>query len=129
MFMTKAKMTGFTKFLILMIIVGPLAFLGASYYRGEDGVAAIKSLFSNSATTTSPNTQEIDNNIEKRIDNTDNVLLESQLNKYKDELEQKNRVIDTLYLENARLKSELNAKTKQMEQSKTQLEKVKSVLN
>ena len=128
--MAKAKMTGFTKFLILMIIVGPLAFLGASYYRGEDGIAAIKSLFSkNKAHVVTEITEDEVTPQPKVAGDRDKVVLESQLNKYKDELAQKDRVIDTLYLENTKLKSDLAAKIKEMEQAKIQLEKVKSVLN
>ncbi len=122
-------MTGFTKFLLLMIIVGPLAFLGASYYRGEDGVGAIKALFSRNKEETTAAADETEKPLPKVADNRDKVVLESQLNKYRDELAQKDRVIDTLYLENAKLKSDLAAKIKEMEQAKVQLEKVKSVLN
>ena len=36
-----------------MIIVGPLAYIGASYYNGEDGIEKIKSLFKRGETTES----------------------------------------------------------------------------
>ena len=39
---SKLRVTGFTRFFIVMIFVIPLAYLGASYYNGEDGVANIK---------------------------------------------------------------------------------------
>ena len=42
----KARLTVFSRFIIMMLIVGPLAFLGASYYNGEDGVQTVKDLFS-----------------------------------------------------------------------------------
>lgn len=41
----KYKVTGFTRLLIFMIFFAPLAYIGASYYQGEDGIAKIKSLF------------------------------------------------------------------------------------
>ena len=125
--MTKAKMTGFTKFLILMIIVGPLAFLGASYYRGEDGVAAIKSLFNKSGAE--PTDVKKEKVVSPTSDNTDILLLESRNKRLEAELVQKNKMIDSLYLENTRISNEYKQKLIELEHSKIQLEKVKSVLN
>jgi len=125
--MPKAKMTGFTKFLLLMIIVGPLAFFGASYYRGEDGIGAIKSLFNKSENTSTEKVDEEKPKVAKS--NGDDLLLESKIKRYEDELIQKNKLIDSLYLENTRISNEYKLKIKELEQSKVQLEKVKSVLN
>ena len=36
-----------------MIIVAPLAYIGASYYNGEDGIEKIKNLFNRGETTES----------------------------------------------------------------------------
>ena len=41
----KYKITGFARLLIFMIFFAPLAYIGASYYNGEDGIANIKALF------------------------------------------------------------------------------------
>jgi cell division protein FtsB len=40
----KFRVTGFTRFFLVMIVVAPLAYLAASYYNGEDGVANLKRL-------------------------------------------------------------------------------------
>lgn len=40
----KLRVTGFTRFLLFMMIVVPAAFLGASYYNGEDGIQKAKDL-------------------------------------------------------------------------------------
>jgi cell division protein FtsB len=40
----KYKMTSFARFLIFMIFFAPLAYIGASYYNGEDGIQKIKNL-------------------------------------------------------------------------------------
>jgi cell division protein FtsB len=40
----KIRMTPFARFFIFLLIAAPLAFIGASYFRGEDGIAKIKSL-------------------------------------------------------------------------------------
>jgi hypothetical protein len=50
-------MTGFARFFILMLFVVPLAYIGASYYNGQDGIQNIKNLFSGKTveTTTGEN--------------------------------------------------------------------------
>lgn len=40
----KYKITGFARLLVFMIFFAPIAYIGASYYQGEDGIAKIKSL-------------------------------------------------------------------------------------
>ncbi len=40
----RLRLTGFARFFIVMMFVIPLAYLGASYYRGEDGIQNIKKL-------------------------------------------------------------------------------------
>ncbi|MFZ2898112.1 MAG: hypothetical protein WA004_05790 [Saprospiraceae bacterium] len=40
----KVRVTGFTRFFLVMVIVAPLAYLAASYYNGEDGITNIKRL-------------------------------------------------------------------------------------
>ncbi len=38
------KLTGFARFMIVMIFAAPLAYIGASYYNGQDGIENIKKL-------------------------------------------------------------------------------------
>lgn len=40
----KYKMTGCARFFIALIILAPLAYIGASYYNGEDGIERFKNL-------------------------------------------------------------------------------------
>lgn len=40
----RIKLTVFSRFLIVMLFLGPLAYMGASYYNGEDGLANLKQL-------------------------------------------------------------------------------------
>lgn len=40
----KTRITPFARFFIFLLFAAPLAYLGASYYRGEDGIAKIKTL-------------------------------------------------------------------------------------
>ena len=46
---TRTKMTPFARFFIMLIIVAPLAYLGAAYYNGEDGIQNLKNIFSSGA--------------------------------------------------------------------------------
>jgi len=41
---TRTKMTPFARLLLVILIVAPIAFVGASYYNGEDPIANIKSM-------------------------------------------------------------------------------------
>jgi peptidoglycan hydrolase CwlO-like protein len=41
----KYKLTGFARLVIFLILFTPVAYIGANYYNGEDGIAKIKSLF------------------------------------------------------------------------------------
>jgi len=45
---TRTKMTPFARLLLVIIIVAPLAYLGASYYNGEDPLKNITDTFSGS---------------------------------------------------------------------------------
>jgi hypothetical protein len=40
------KTTGCFRFFLFIIILAPLAYLGASYYHGQDGIQNLKNLFS-----------------------------------------------------------------------------------
>ncbi len=46
---TKYKTTGCARFFLILIILAPLAYIGASYYNGQDGIQNIKNLFGGSA--------------------------------------------------------------------------------
>jgi len=40
----KYKLTGFTRFFVVMLFLAPIAYIGASYYNGQDGIENIKNL-------------------------------------------------------------------------------------
>lgn len=46
--MKKYKATGCARFFLVMLILAPLAYIGASYYNGQDPIANIKGLFGSS---------------------------------------------------------------------------------
>lgn len=43
----KYKVTGCAKFFLVVLILAPLAFVGASYYNGQDPLAMIKDFIGN----------------------------------------------------------------------------------
>lgn len=50
--MAKLRVTGFTRFLLMLIIVVPLAFAGASYYNGQDPIENFRKLIGSEQTAT-----------------------------------------------------------------------------
>jgi hypothetical protein len=46
------KVTGFTRFILIMIILVPLAYVIASYYNGKDGIEELKKLVLGKSTLT-----------------------------------------------------------------------------
>ena len=46
------KVTGFTRFILIMIILVPLAFVIASYYNGKDGMEELQKLVLGKSTLT-----------------------------------------------------------------------------
>lgn len=57
---TKMKMTGFARFIMVMLVVCPLAYLAATYYNGEDGIGKIKNLLGLDKKVTVVNDTETD---------------------------------------------------------------------
>lgn len=45
----KYKTTGCAKFFLVLVVLAPIAYLGASYFNGEDGFGKIKEVFSESS--------------------------------------------------------------------------------
>ncbi len=57
----RVKLTAFSRFLIVMIFLVPLAYIGASYYNGQDGIQNIRNLIGidgSSESTTTANKKE-----------------------------------------------------------------------
>ena len=50
----RTRLTPFARFIIVMIIVAPLAYVGASYYNGEDGLQNLKELIGIAESEPSP---------------------------------------------------------------------------
>ena len=132
----KIKLTGFARFLLVMVILTPLAFLGASYYNGQDGFENLKNIFKGNFNFEKKEVSveepaEVKNEESKALINTppSEIEINSEVAKLQDELNYKTQKVDSLYKENASLKAEIEAKDKELIEVKKQLDKVKSAFS
>ena len=132
----KFKLTGFARFFLIMIVLAPLAFIGASYYNGEDGIENLKNLFKGKfkfekkeviKEETKDNQEETSEALVKPAPSK--IEINSQVAKLQDELDFKNQKVDSLYKENAALKAQIESKNKELNDVKNQLEKIKSAIS
>jgi len=96
----KPRITGFARFLIALVVIAPLAYLGASYANGEDGVENIKEMIGigdGSSSTTSPRTSSSDDQAEEVADLEKEIKrLKKENRKLKDELNEREEEIEEL---------------------------------
>lgn len=114
------KVTGFTRFMLVMLLVAPLAYIGASYYNGEDGIQNIKNLFNGGEPqeTSSKSTGEAEADVKSVNQSPSANALEEENKKLKEELDFKSKRVDELYLENEQLKRRLESLEKALEDAK-----------
>jgi peptidoglycan hydrolase CwlO-like protein len=86
-----------------MIIVAPLAYLAASYYNGQDGIANIKRLIGIESNESPVSNEEKPLVIPKTEDPKD----EAEIERMREELEYSQRRLEDLKKENERLKKEI----------------------
>ena len=104
----KARLTVFSRFLLMMLVVGPLAFFGASYYNGEDGVENIKNIFNGTK-------EKVTQTRTNRSDNKEvNEKAMYEIRKLKEDIEYKDKRIDDLREENDELKQRVKELEKQL---------------
>ena len=96
----RIKVTGFTRFLLFIIIAAPLIYLGASYYNGQDGIQNIKELIglNDSSASSSETTKEI-----------------SAPDKESTKIRQLEREVESLKEENEQLRQQLEAAESKLE--------------
>lgn len=101
---TRVKSTPFARFFVAMLFIAPLAYIGASYMNGQDGLQNIKNLFTGEKTEVSKET----------IPNDETTYSMDQLKK---DLELKNMQIEELSKENEAWKSKYEALEQQLKES------------
>ncbi len=99
----KLRLTAFARFFIVMLFLAPAAYIGASYYNGEDGIENIKKLFgfeqSTSSDSNSQSKNRRSNNSKKTVNYEDlkeenEVLKDSLRSKEQQIYKLKQRIID-----------------------------------
>ena len=137
----KTQMTAFARFFLVMIVVAPLAYMGASYYNNEDGFQNLKDLFSGkfpsvqSEQVEEQTTTKEDIIISKPIETVpENAkpsvpIASEELTKLKDDLKYKDRRIEELYQEIEGLKIELKTKNDALEENAAKMEKIQAQLD
>ena len=113
----KYKLTGFSRFLVVMLFLVPGAYIGASYYNGEDGIQNIKDLVgidseqgsnSTSTSTSTPDTPSTPTTTATTAE------LPSDVKMLQDELTDLRRRIDAMERENKELKDQIFDKNEEI---------------
>jgi cell division protein FtsB len=91
----KYKMTGCAKFFIVILILAPIAYFGAAYFNGEDGIQNIKDLLGIEETKTEKAVEKESEPANKS--ETDQSLI----------IQQKDKTIDSLRQVNTKLREEI----------------------
>ena len=88
-------MTGCARFFVVLIFLAPLAYLGASYYNGENGIENIKNFLgigqNSSDTNRSDTYQDTSDDLQKRVNE-----LEKENRKLRREVTEKEAEIKAL---------------------------------
>lgn len=121
----KTQLTGFSRFLIFLIIAAPLIFFGVSYYKGEDPMQTLRDTFGGNSTSAvverpqaTPPTTSVPSETE----------VNGELAKMRDELAFKEKRITDLYRENEALKAKLKRQEEEFADIRKQLDQIKSAI-
>lgn len=91
----KYKTTGCFRFFLVIIILAPIAYLGASYYNGENGIENIKQFLNIGQNSSSQSTDDVYKNtgadLQEQIEN-----LENENRKLRREVKEKDAEIKAL---------------------------------
>ncbi len=120
----KFKLTGFARLFIFLIFLAPIAYIGASYYNGEDGIENIKNLFGIGEEKVEQ-TDTADNTPTKEVSNEFINGKIERLESDNEKLEQEN---NKLHLEIESLKKELEQAQQETEHVKGQLKAIKDAV-
>ncbi len=81
----KYKMTGCARLLLFLVVFAPLAYLGASYYNGEDGIQKIKMLLGIDGKAQKSDDYDIKDELERLRE--ENEMLKARIRELKSEKE------------------------------------------
>lgn len=105
----RLKLTGFARFFIVMLFLVPLAYLGASYYNGQDGIQNIKNFLGIDKKKPTTEQVEVNQNPETINENANSNVSTNNKGGSLDSrrLDQLELRMNQLERENARLKEQL----------------------
>ena len=87
----KVKSTPFARFLLVMIVLAPVAYIAASYFNGEDGIQNIKDAIGIESSVNSDQDRSDSNNLPSRSNtNSSTLSLQDQI----DRLEKENTYLN-----------------------------------
>lgn len=124
----KFKLTGFARFFFVMIILAPLAYIGASYLNGEDGIENIKNLFKGKVSLGTNTVETVTDEATKTVEIPKPSATQSQ-EVDQNLLNEKEERIQELLESNKNLQTALDEKTKELEEVKADLKTIKEALN
>lgn len=103
------KTTGCFRFVIFILIFAPLAYLGASYYNGEDGLGNLKNMANKIVSLFSGVKSTVKDNSKNTADTKSQTEQghKSEISDLKSAVERKDKEINTLISENLELKMKL----------------------
>ncbi len=107
----KYKLTGFSRFLVVMLFLIPGAYIGASYYNGEDGIQNIKELIGLESSESSSSTSE---STPTTISTSTTEEFPSDVKLLQDELTDLRRRIEAMEKENKELKDQVFDKNEEI---------------
>lgn len=122
-----SQLTGFARFFIFLIIVVPLIFFGVTYFKGEDPMETIESLF-NGETKERQDVKREEPNTPPPPPANSETEVNSELAKLRDEMAFKEKRITDLYRENEELKKDLEDSKTKLKEVQAQLDKIKSAI-
>ncbi len=121
----KLKTTPFARFFVFLIFFTPLAYIGASYYNGQDGIQNIKNLIGIGASKTEG---KVMNESPSTSNDVSEEFVNGKIERLKDAIKHLEEKNNELHLENKSLKDELKSSKLETQAVKDQLKAIKDAV-
>jgi len=115
----RLKITGFARFFVVMLFLVPLAYIGASYYNGQDGIQNIKNLFG--IDTNKPRTERVETLDNQSVQNTPTIITDRSSSNDSRRIDQLEKRMNALENENAQLRNQVSQQDLELKDLRRQL--------
>ncbi len=115
----RLKITGFARFFVVMLFLVPLAYIGASYYNGQDGIQNIKNLFG--IDTNKPCTEHVETLDNQSVQNTPTIITDRSSSNDSRRIDQLEKRMNALENENAQLRNQVSQQDLELKDLRRQL--------